>query len=597
MKLSREILAASVICLFSIAALVCLLSVADTGSFLHLADQLASTGRAGAFARKDIVNLRRTLLLASSLGCMLALRIYFNRPVLHSRGRRFVSTVEAFLPDARPRRWGAVAVIVAAASLVYIPCLRFAFLGEDFQFIMWGLQDIRDIFAPVPNWQHYKPIGLILTGLPARLFGVSEFVYHAHIVMLHVINCLILFFFIEYLTAKRGLAFTSALIYALFSMQYEAVFWGEAQYYQFSTMFSLLSIWLFVLYLRRGRAWLYAAFLAMYAVNILTYEQGIAALGICFFYEMLVGPRLPGGVDGNGLLMQYARIGKKYVLPLCFVLALWAFKTFIVGKTGIYVTSPLKIVRFYVANLMSFTTPGFFLGLAAGTRIAQNPPALLTALAGLLLLGWFLYKKNRFQLFLLTWILVAMLPNSFFGTLSSRNFPMPAIGFAMLLASLVGWIGYRLAEFFLDGKQPPAAGETRALAGWIAATIIILVLFANVLSLRDRQEGWLRASELAYKLTRQCVEIAVGFGPEKEIHFVGRPLGVATGAFWTPPHPFGMYFNGEIAYRSGRPEETIFDHPAPGYLTAERKRALANDPDAVVFVYDRDTEEFKRVDD
>jgi hypothetical protein len=480
------------------------------------------------------------------------------------------------------------------ALVTYLPCLNLAFLGEDFQFIMWGSRGIGEILKPVAQWHHYKPVGLFLVGLPARFVGLNEPFYHGFILALHIANCFLIYFFIERITRKRGLAFMGALLYSVYSMHYEAVLWGEAGYYQFSVFFSLATLWLFISYLQRTTWRAYAAFVMAFAVNILVYEQGVAALGVCLFYEILIGPRVPRGASEESNFVHLS-LGGKYVLPLAFVAALWLIKARATSHTGIFVTSPLEIVRFYVANLMGFLTPGFYFGLVAGLRTARSSLGLLIALIPLALFIWRGFRRNRFQLFLFAWMVVALFPNALFGTLSSRNFPLPAVAYAVLLASFVTWISSHLVLLCV-GRNSKEDGMKRRLADWVTAALVATILFANVLSVRDRLDAWARVTDVANKLTRQSTEIARQYGTENEIHFLDRPYRLDVGEFWPPPPPFGPTFRDEIAFRSGIPRTRISDHWRDTSVPLEELLdSLAGNPHAVVFVYDEAREQFMRV--
>ncbi|GAB4341821.1 MAG: hypothetical protein Kow0099_18890 [Candidatus Abyssubacteria bacterium] len=593
-KQSRIVLVAFITGLFSAVLLISLLSVADSTGFIHAANALAISGKASAFLLKDAVNLRQTLLFASVMGCALSLAM-FARGTMSRTAWAGVVAPHVLLPDAHPRHWVVLLSIAALALFTYWPCLRLAFLGEDFQFIMWGSRGIGEILKPVAKWHHYKPLGLFLVGVPARLVGFNEPFYHGFILTLHVANCFFIYLLLERITRKRGLAFMSALIYSVYSMQYEAVFWGEAGYYQFSVLFSLATLWLFVSYLQTMSVRTYGAFVAAFAANIFTYEQGIAALGICLCYEVLIGPRIPRDADEEGLLSCMS-LGRKYILPLTFIAALWLIKAVATSHTGVFVTSPLEIARFYVASLMGFLTPGFYFGLAAGLRTAQSPLGLLIVLVLLALFIWWGFRQNRFQLFLFAWMVVALFPNALFGTLSSRNYPLPTIAYVVLLVSFIAWISSHFATLCARRDLRKDSGMKSLLTEWTVAALVATILFANVLSVRDRLDAWTRVTEVANKLTRQSAEIARQYGLEKDIHFLDRPYRFDVGEFWPPPPPFGPSFRDEIAIRSGISRDRIFDHwRATSVPLEELLDSLADNPHAVVFVYDKAREQFAQV--
>jgi hypothetical protein len=572
--------------------LVFVLTVATKDRLFLLADHFSASGQVTGFAEKEIINLRLCLIAAVVVCCVLVLRVYLERLIPSSMRKRVMPMFDLLLPNSRPKLWVVVMALTGTALITYLPCLRFAFLGEDFMFISWGTRALPEVFMPVTGWYHYKPVGFILMGLPARLFGASEFVYHLNVMLLHVANCFAAFFFIEYLTGKRGLAFMSALLYSVFWLHYEAVFWCEGQFYQYSTLFSIVSLWLFIAYLKDGRLRTYALFLIVFTLNILTYEQGIAILGICFCYEALLRNR-PGAYSSDVVPTRFCwKMGKKYAVPACLVLALGLFKAVVVGSTGVFVLSPLRMARLLDVYLLSFATPGFYFGLVAGLRATGSHLGFVLVLA--LMSGVFVYsfKKDRLYAFLLSWMVVSMFPNALFGSFSSRNYPFPSIAYSVLLASCISRASVHVARFLnVDESGDPAHGDS-GLMGWATGIILFVVLFASFQFLRDRQEAWARTSDFSRNLTKNLIELLGAVGPEKQVHIVGRPAGIETNEFWPPPAVFSPSFREEVAWRAGISQEQISEYVGGAAGFDLWRQRLQSCPDSVVLMYDYSEQRF-----
>ncbi|HXL55983.1 MAG TPA: hypothetical protein VN958_06990, partial [Chitinophagaceae bacterium] len=165
----------------------------------------------------------------------------------------------------------ASAIIAALALYCYNPFALY-FQNDDFIHIPLSAQGVlmqRNTFRPVCD---------INIMLDYWLWGKNALGYHFTNLLLHVLACVILFFFLRFILKKYfGLQQTAlicwltCLLFFIYAMHSEAVFWILGRSAILATIFSLLFLYC---YLKKNEASKYAAgYIFFFAVSLLTYES------------------------------------------------------------------------------------------------------------------------------------------------------------------------------------------------------------------------------------------------------------------------------------------------------------------------------------
>ncbi len=147
--------------------------------------------------------------------------------------------------------------------------------GLSLENVKWAFTSTRQ-----SNWH---PLTWISLMIDASIGGTNEGVYHLHNVILHVISTILLFLLLVRITAPKGsespattitatIVWRSAFVAALFAihpLHVESVAWVAERKDTLSTVFWMLTMWAYVLYVARPRALTYMAVLAIYALGLL----------------------------------------------------------------------------------------------------------------------------------------------------------------------------------------------------------------------------------------------------------------------------------------------------------------------------------------
>jgi hypothetical protein len=172
-----------------------------------------------------------------------------------------------------------LAILATVVGLTYHSALSLNFYGDDYSFVELAgrsslAQYLAFYFDPRLQTGWYRPLQGMLFGIEWILFGGNPRGYHAVNVLVHLVNCVLLFALVVCVTRRARAAFLSALIYAGLPLISVAVFWpGDADF--LLTCFYLTSLLCWVVYLQqRARRFFVGAFI-FFLLALFTKEFGV----------------------------------------------------------------------------------------------------------------------------------------------------------------------------------------------------------------------------------------------------------------------------------------------------------------------------------
>lgn len=146
-----------------------------------------------------------------------------------------------------------LSIIVIAVVLAYHNVLSGEFLSAD------DLQGIvrNEELKNLPSTLKSLHLDLITRSLILNIFGPNSTAFHILSLVLHTINCFLVFL-LAYLFVGKKYAFFSALLFAVLPTASETVFWISAVGYLFQAMLTFICLIIFLLFVRtRQRRYLY----------------------------------------------------------------------------------------------------------------------------------------------------------------------------------------------------------------------------------------------------------------------------------------------------------------------------------------------------
>lgn len=414
----------------------------------------------------------------------------------------------------------AVAVLVAAAVLPYLPSLDGYFLADDFGFIrIFHDRPLRDFLSLFTRdwssglWGHpldeIRPVIALSYRLDSFLWGLRPLGYHLTSVAFHALSVVLVFLIARQVTGGRAcLGLLAGLLFAFNPTHVESVAWVAARVDIMSATFYLASFYLFLLFRARGDGRWWALSLAAFALALFSKELTVTLPFVLLAYDLLC--RRP-----RALYELWAHVPFFALLGGYFFIRHLAFE------------SPAREQMLGINALGAFLSrQDYYLGELV-PPLRALPAAMAWAAIGLVLAGavaasWaygagqarhIVFFGPIWHLTVLSPTMVATLPES------HRYLLLPSAGLAVLLAVAVAPLPSRAA-----------------LAAAAAASALLVPLG---MQLADYQGDWVRAGDLSRDFTRQVEETARE-APSGTIIVLGVPGAYGRAYLWAWALPFAL---------------------------------------------------------
>jgi len=395
------------------------------------------------------------------------------------------------------RRWYWFLVPLLAIA-AYATVLRIGFLGDD-SILIAQTQDRHltlDSLLPQPGGFLYRPLGLLfIWDLGALLWGNNPFPLHLQGLLFHAFTSLALALWVAEVTSRRALGWLAGSLFAVFPLHLEAVGWVAAQWDALSALFGITGLWVFSVWWRRGRLFLYPLSLLLYLLALFTKDSLITFVPLFALSAWLITPNL-----GRKALFRliYA------LLPFCGVLVLnLSLRLAVWGNLGGYPGIRTDYSNFYwdglIAQLHAILSP--INTTVLGTTLAQVVGALssLGILVGLAVFG---RRWIRFLLVAGAWMLLVLLP--------VLNLPVKADDLQQNRLLYLASAGYCMIAAALLYS---AIVATRRWRGWVMSLVGLLLLLSIAtcwVQLRPWHTATVQANELEEELLRLIPPPATG---------------------------------------------------------------------------------------
>ena len=342
-------------------------------------------------------------------------------------------------------RGASVALLCVLALLAYYRALFYPFIADDYIQIRWARG-----FTPPEKWHDLaadpltrcRTTSLFVTAATDRLFGLNPVAYNASSVILHAILATLVLVLGRSLGFSPAVSLAAAAFYAVYEGHQEAVIWYAALPEQLVVIFAVLSLLLWIRWVRGEGGWrCYAGSLAIFVLALFSKESSVA------------------------------------VVPLLLLTAWWGHsqpwrKVLAAGVPYAALAAIYTALIFLARDQHGFFHDGTF--VLSWRFLEVIPHSMVRMLFFWGLLAAVLVGRQRTLAFCLGWMAVALLPYSFIGYMNrvpSRHTYFAAVGLALLVGS--GW--------------QIAAERWRPARPWLAPAVAVLVVFHNCAYLWTRK--------------------------------------------------------------------------------------------------------------
>jgi protein O-mannosyl-transferase len=154
-----------------------------------------------------------------------------------------------------------LACILLLTAIIYYKSVSFEFINWDDDRNVYENPDIRSlstqniqkIFSSA-YLKMYQPITTLSYAVEFKIKGANPHIYHIHNLLLHLLNCLLVFIFVFLLFRHTIFAALVAFLFALHPMHVESVVWITERKDVLYSFFYLLSLIAYIRYLRKGKS-------------------------------------------------------------------------------------------------------------------------------------------------------------------------------------------------------------------------------------------------------------------------------------------------------------------------------------------------------
>jgi len=190
--------------------------------------------------------------------------------------------------------------ILLTTVIAYWPTIHNDFVNwDDIIYVMnnemitsFSQAHIAKIFSSF--WMgNYHPFTLMSFALDYNLFQLDRPGYHAHNLILHLVNIILIYYFCRLLFKKNlTLAFITAALFAVHPMHVESVAWVSERKDLLYTMYFLAALISYLFYLKRNKPGYILLSMLLFLASLLSKAQAVTLPLVFFLVDYLWGRKI-----------------------------------------------------------------------------------------------------------------------------------------------------------------------------------------------------------------------------------------------------------------------------------------------------------------
>ena len=379
---------------------------------------------------------------------------------------------------------GSIFFVLIIAYLSFYPCLKNDFTNWDDLLYLTGnpavrslsIANLRKIFTSFV-FGNYHPLTIISYAIEYHLFQYQPFIYHLTNLILHLLNCLLVFWLIYLIAGKISTALITAILFGIHPLHVEPVAWISARKDLFYSFFFLGALINYLYYLRNKSGSCYYLAVLLYILSLLSKAMAISLPLVLFLVDYISYRKYDKIMVWDKIIFL--------VLSFCFgMIAVFGLNTIGVTRIG-GPTNPWQelLIAGYAVNfyLCKIFAPIKLACVYPYTGVKTSFVYSLLAASLLAALAVFSRKYTRKIFFGSAFFLSTVFPVLQFVPVTSvivadRYAYIPLVGTFYIIGEAVSW---------LYGKKTKFPVFRLALL-----TVATVVLIALPLLTRDRCKAW-----------------------------------------------------------------------------------------------------------
>ncbi|MDY7076539.1 MAG: hypothetical protein SXV54_06395 [Chloroflexota bacterium] len=415
--------------------------------------------------------------------------------------------------------WRYFSLVGIFCLLAYVRGLSNLFVAEDFSMIVFSSLDFGRVWKLSLMGARIKPLPLYVGWLLYRIFGAVPIGYHLFVLVLHILNCALVFCLVKRLGEDDLVGLVASLLFSVYPRHHQPVLWLAADQFVMVGTFILASLLCFDTYLRTRKAQFQIGAFLCVCLAVASNELGITVLPLLFLVELIYWRSRQ---QGWGTFLR-AKTYLKYIpyLTLLIVFAVVSFGGSRFFKLNLQQVEGgqqgeayhLRLGAAQIKDLIAYLTHLVYPHIPLRSLDVGLVTGIVSGLTLLLLLLFLLVKGRPVVRFTILWIGFTLMPFVLFVPFGNadRYFYVAAIGFSLLWGSLGCLVYSKLRVRFTTVVQ-------------VAAVLVIgIYLISSVVLLQQRINEWRQAGQIAADIVEQTKHIYPRVPRGSKMLFAGLP--------------------------------------------------------------------------
>lgn len=415
-------------------------------------------------------------------------------------------------------------IIIAISFCVYSNALENGFVYDDSFTIVENhfikdLENIPDLFnSNYFKWSaelSYRPLVTFSYFIDYSIWRLNPLGYHLSNIFIHIINCLLIYLFIQIVSRNRIVSFLTSIIFAVHPVLTETVNGISYREDLIASMFFLAS---FILYFKSNQFERLKPIkrfenkrninqLLIYLSSLLCYFLGLMSKEIAITLPILIIiADILSRLDGLSRLNSLSRIVNKILrnyLGFILIGGGYIFLRFVIFKNvnenldsaQNSMTANLLIMPSVIASYIKLLITPVFLSAdhyVFGSSSVHIIPLVLSIVLLILIILFLvkIQKYSRLMLFSVIWFFVSLLPVCNFipivNVMAERYLYIPAIGFCLTLALILNGVITIQSNYF----KPDFLRMSAAICIIIIISIYSLLTISRNMDWKDNYTLW-----------------------------------------------------------------------------------------------------------
>ncbi len=171
------------------------------------------------------------------------------------------------------RYFYALFAIAILTFIIYFPALDNGFVWDDDDYLKNNVfirsLNLGDIFSNFVMG-NYHPLTILVYAIEFKAFGLSETGYHLVNILIHILNTILVFYAINLLSGKPGVAIIASLLFGIHPLHVESVAWASELKDLLYSLFFIVTVIYYLKFKKDNRKKYYVYALIFFLLSLLS---------------------------------------------------------------------------------------------------------------------------------------------------------------------------------------------------------------------------------------------------------------------------------------------------------------------------------------